>query len=77
MRIRILNRDDEMLRRGGAVERHGYETGEEAVVEGFAGGAEVGFDDGVVLYISYIRKLLQAWNWELGGYCGFGGGGAY
>ena len=40
-----------MLRRGGAVERHGYETGVEAVVEGFAGGAEVGFDDGVVLCV--------------------------
>ena len=46
-----------MLRRGGAVERHGYETGVETVVEGFAGGAEVGFDDGVVLCVwaCYVR----------------------
>ena len=32
MRIRIIDRDDEMLRRGRATERHGYETGVEATV---------------------------------------------
>ena len=38
-----------MLRRGRAIERHGYEAGVEAVVEGLAGGAEVGFDYGMIL----------------------------
>ena len=52
MRLPILDRYDEMLRRGGAVQRHGYEAGVETVVEGFAGRAEVGFDYGVVLYIT-------------------------
>ena len=60
MRISILNRDDEMLRRGRAVERHGYETGVEAVVEGFAGLAEVGFDYGMVLCVWHV--LLVTYN---------------
>ena len=48
-----------MLRRGRAIKRHGYETGVEAAVEGLAGGAEVGFDDGMVLNVG--RVMLVGW----------------
>ena len=78
MRLRILNRDDEMLRRGRAVQRHGYETGVETAVEGLAGGAEVGFDDGMVLWICHgmlVGWLIMIINNSdgIGGFLGEGG----